>query len=130
MKKIVLLLFIPFILTSKSIQLETIKINATGEDKEELFIQSEGYMKSAPMQKRITGKQALSLEAVITRDRMKLNDTMQKDKDPIAVGKINTDISSNFRKNVAGIDYDDNYQEDGKYYQMGFLPSIHINYRF
>ncbi len=39
-------------------------------------------------------------------------------------------ITSLFRKNVAGIKYNDAYKEDGKYYQMGFLPTFHVNYRF
>ena len=39
-------------------------------------------------------------------------------------------ITSLLRRNVAGIDYNDAYEEDGKYYQMGFLPAFHVNYRF
>ena len=39
-------------------------------------------------------------------------------------------ITSLFRKNIAGISYDDNYEEDDKYYQMGFLPAFHLTYRF
>lgn len=39
-------------------------------------------------------------------------------------------ITSIFRKNVAGIDYNDAYEEDGKYHQMGFLSAFHVNYRF
>ena len=39
-------------------------------------------------------------------------------------------ITSLFRKNVAGIEYDDDYEKDGEYHQMGFLPAFHVNYRF
>ena len=39
-------------------------------------------------------------------------------------------ITSLFKKNVAGIDYNDNYEKDGEYEQMGFLPAFHVNYRF
>ncbi len=39
-------------------------------------------------------------------------------------------ISSLLRKNVAGIEYNDDYEKDGEYHQMGFLPAFHINYRF
>jgi len=39
-------------------------------------------------------------------------------------------ITSIFRKNVSGIDYNDAYEEDGKYLQMGFLSAFHVNYRF
>ena len=39
-------------------------------------------------------------------------------------------ITSLFRKNVAGINYNDAYEEDGKTYQMGFLPALHITYKF
>ncbi len=39
-------------------------------------------------------------------------------------------ITSLLRKNVAGIEYNDNYEKDGEYHQMGFLPAFHINYRF
>ena len=39
-------------------------------------------------------------------------------------------LTSLFRKNVADIKYDDEYKKDGYYYQMGFLPSFHINYKF
>jgi hypothetical protein len=39
-------------------------------------------------------------------------------------------ISSLLRKNVAGIEYDDNYEKDGEYHQMGFLPAFHVTYRF
>jgi len=41
------------------------------------------------------GEHVLSLEAVIAKDEMKIHDTMAKDKDPKAVGKINTKIESN-----------------------------------
>ncbi len=39
-------------------------------------------------------------------------------------------ITSLLRKNVAEIKYNDNYERDGEYNHMGFLPAIHINYRF
>jgi hypothetical protein len=39
-------------------------------------------------------------------------------------------ITSLFRENVAGIEYNDNFEKDGEYHQMGFLPAFHINYRF
>jgi outer membrane receptor for ferrienterochelin and colicin len=39
-------------------------------------------------------------------------------------------VTSLLRENVAGIDYNDNYEEDGEYHQMGFLPAFHVNYRF
>ena len=41
------------------------------------------------------GEHVLSLEAVIAKDEMKIHDTMAKDKDPKAVGKINTKMESN-----------------------------------
>ncbi len=39
-------------------------------------------------------------------------------------------VTSIFRKNVAGIKYNDAYEKDGKDYGMGFLPALHVNYRF
>ncbi len=39
-------------------------------------------------------------------------------------------VTSLFRKNVAGIKYNDAYEKDGEQYQMGFLPTLHVNYRF
>ncbi len=39
-------------------------------------------------------------------------------------------ITALFHDNVSSINYDDNYEEDGIVKQMGFLPSIHANYRF
>ncbi len=39
-------------------------------------------------------------------------------------------ITSLFRKNVAAIKYNDAYEKDGKYYQMGFLPAFHVSFRF
>jgi len=39
-------------------------------------------------------------------------------------------ITTLFRKNVAGIDYNDAYEEVGEYQEMGFLPAFHVNYRF
>ena len=41
------------------------------------------------------GEHVLSLEAVIAKDEMKIHDTLAKDKDPKAVGKINTKMESN-----------------------------------
>ena len=41
------------------------------------------------------GEHVLSLEAVIAKDEMKIHDTMGKDKDPKAVGKINAKMESN-----------------------------------
>jgi len=35
-----------------------------------------------------------------------------------------------FKKNVESIKYDDNYEVDGTYDQLGFLPALHLNYRF
>lgn len=39
-------------------------------------------------------------------------------------------ITSLFRKNISGISYNSNYEENGKYYQMGFLPALHLTYKF
>ena len=39
-------------------------------------------------------------------------------------------INALFKTNTAGIKYNDKYEEDGSYKQMGFLPSIHTTYRF
>ncbi len=39
-------------------------------------------------------------------------------------------ITTLFKKNVAEIKYNDDYEKDGEYHQMGFLPAIHVNYRF
>jgi outer membrane receptor for ferrienterochelin and colicin len=39
-------------------------------------------------------------------------------------------VNALFRKNTEGIKYNDKYEEDGSYEQMGFLPSLHVNYRF
>lgn len=39
-------------------------------------------------------------------------------------------VTSLFRKNVAGIDYNDAYEKVGEYHSMGFLPAFHVNYRF
>jgi len=39
-------------------------------------------------------------------------------------------INALFRKNIDAIKYNDLYQEEGVYEQMGFLPALHITYRF
>ena len=39
-------------------------------------------------------------------------------------------INALFKKNIDEINYNDKYEKDGNDYQMGFLPSIHLNYRF
>jgi len=39
-------------------------------------------------------------------------------------------VTSLFRRNVAGIKYNDAYEKEGEYHQMGFLPAVHVNYRF
>ena len=39
-------------------------------------------------------------------------------------------VNALFRKNIESIKYNDKYEEDGVYEQMGFLPSLHVNYRF
>jgi len=39
-------------------------------------------------------------------------------------------VNALFKKNISDIKYNDKYEEDGSYTQMGFLPSIHLNYRF
>jgi len=39
-------------------------------------------------------------------------------------------INALFKDNIAGIKYNDKYEEDGTYKQLGFLPSLHLNYRF
>jgi len=39
-------------------------------------------------------------------------------------------INALFKKNVESIKYDDKYKEDGSYDQLGFLPALHLNYRF
>jgi len=39
-------------------------------------------------------------------------------------------VNALFKKNISGIKYNDKYKEDGTYEQMGFLPALHLNYRF
>jgi outer membrane cobalamin receptor len=39
-------------------------------------------------------------------------------------------VNALFKKNTAGIKYDDKYEEDGSYEQLGFLPAFHVTYRF
>ena len=39
-------------------------------------------------------------------------------------------INALLRENVAGIEYNDDFEKDGEYHQMGFLPAFHINYKF
>jgi hypothetical protein len=39
-------------------------------------------------------------------------------------------INALFKKNISGIKYNDTYEEDGTYDQLGFLPALHLNYRF
>ena len=39
-------------------------------------------------------------------------------------------INALFKKNVEGIKYDDQYEENGTYEQMGFLPAFHVTYQF
>ena len=39
-------------------------------------------------------------------------------------------VNALFKKNISGIKYNDMYEEDGAYEQMGFLPALHMTYRF
>ena len=39
-------------------------------------------------------------------------------------------VNALFKTNTSGIKYNDKYEEDGSYKQMGFLPSLHMTYRF
>ncbi len=39
-------------------------------------------------------------------------------------------VNALFKKNIEGIKYNDKYEEDGTYEQLGFLPALHLNYRF
>ena len=39
-------------------------------------------------------------------------------------------VNALFKSNTAGIKYNDKYEVDGSYEQMGFLPSLHMTYRF
>lgn len=39
-------------------------------------------------------------------------------------------VNALFKKNIVGIKYNDKYEEDGTYKQLGFLPALHMTYRF
>jgi hypothetical protein len=39
-------------------------------------------------------------------------------------------LSTLFKDNVGGIRYNDDYEKDGYYYQVPFLPAFHMTYRF
>ena len=39
-------------------------------------------------------------------------------------------INALLKKNITGIKYNDKYEEDGGYEQLGFLPAFHVTYRF
>lgn len=39
-------------------------------------------------------------------------------------------VNALFKPNIAGLKFNDKYQEDGTYKQIGFLPSLHMNYKF
>ncbi|CAA6825333.1 MAG: Unknown protein [uncultured Sulfurovum sp.] len=39
-------------------------------------------------------------------------------------------INTLFKENISQIKYNDKYEEDGHYKQMGFLLSLHLNDRF
>ena len=39
-------------------------------------------------------------------------------------------VNALLKKNISDIKYNDKYEEEGHYEQMGFLPSIHMTYRF
>ena len=39
-------------------------------------------------------------------------------------------VNALFKKNIDSYDYDDEYNQDGEIEQMGFLPALHLNYRF
>ena len=39
-------------------------------------------------------------------------------------------VNALFKKNIDSIKYNDKYEEDGVYEQMGFLPAVHMTYRF
>ena len=63
-KKIILLslVTIPLLLSAENITLDDIDVTVkVGEGGESSLVQKEGYMKSAPMQKQITTKQALEI---------------------------------------------------------------------
>jgi hypothetical protein len=46
----------------------------------------------------------------------------------VAVELMN--VNALFKKNIDAYDYDDEYNRDGEIEQMGFLPALHLNYRF
>lgn len=39
-------------------------------------------------------------------------------------------VNALFKKNIDSYRYNDNYERDGEYEQMGFLPAFHVTYRF
>ena len=39
-------------------------------------------------------------------------------------------VNALFRKNIDSYEYTDEYERDGEIEQMGFLPALHLNYRF
>jgi len=39
-------------------------------------------------------------------------------------------VNALFKNNIDEYRYDDNYKRDGEYEQMGFLPAVHLTYRF
>ena len=39
-------------------------------------------------------------------------------------------VNALFKKNIASIKYNDKFEKDGVYEQMGFLPALHLTYRF
>jgi len=39
-------------------------------------------------------------------------------------------LTALIKPNISSIKYDDNYEEDGEVEQLGFLPAIHMTYRF
>ena len=39
-------------------------------------------------------------------------------------------VNALFKANTEGIKYNDKYEEDGSYEQLGFLPALHVTYRF
>ena len=61
MKKLSLLLLLPLALFAEIILLEKIEVNGAGGGGSGVFIEKEGFMKFAPMQKQITAEQALQV---------------------------------------------------------------------
>jgi len=55
------LMVMPLLLNAENITLDTIEVSAQEENSKEVLYQKVGYMKSAPMQKQITSKQALEI---------------------------------------------------------------------